>query len=480
MYINIGLNNLDYRYDVYQMFNIFYTFEDIKFNEDDKLTFDVNIGEDYLKISEDNKEYTYKINKEKNFKEELKKGIFIYLTDKLKDFYPWGTLVGIRPSKIALKLLNEGKSEEEVIKYFDDKYKASKEKAELCMEVARRENQYVNRDEKNIAIYVGMPFCPTRCTYCSFAANPIGAFKNAVEDYLDALDKEIEAIKKYVKEKSLTIETVYFGGGTPTAVNNEQFERVMNHIHSSFVKDNNIKEFTVECGRPDSITEEKLLSMKRYGVSRISINPQTMNDEVLLSIGRGHLSQDVIDKFNLARKLEFDNINMDIIIGLPNEGVDSVKKTVEEIKKLNPDSLTVHGMSIKRSSKLHENLVLKKTVKIAKQDELNQMYEMSKTLAKDLNMNPYYMYRQKNMVGNMENVGFRREGKECLYNMQMIEDSQTIIALGADAVSKVVYLNENKNRIERFANVKDVKGYIDRIDEMIERKMALLDTLYSL
>lgn len=478
MYINIGLNNLDYRYDVYQMFNIFYTFDDIKFNEDKEKNFAVNIDSEALTILDGAEKYVYKISSHKNIKEELKKGIFLYLTDKLKDFYPWGTLVGIRPSKIALKLLNEGKTEKEVVEYFHDKYNASKEKAELCMEVAKRENEYVNRDEKNIAIYVGMPFCPTRCMYCSFAANPIGSFKNTVEDYLKALEKEIEAIKAYVVRKGLTIETVYFGGGTPTAVNNEQFERVMNHIHKSFVKDNNIKEFTVECGRPDSITEEKLLSMKRYGVSRISINPQTMNDDVLLAIGRGHLSKDVIDKFNLARKLEFDNINMDIIIGLPNEDLSYIKRTVEEIKKLNPDSLTVHGMSIKRASKLHENLVLKKTVTIAKQEELNQMYEMSKALAKELDMNPYYMYRQKNMVGNMENVGFSRVGKECLYNMQMIEDSQTIIALGADAVSKVVYLNENKNRIERFANVKDVKGYIDRIDEMIDGKISLLETLY--
>ncbi|MGL5615488.1 MAG: coproporphyrinogen III oxidase [Sarcina sp.] len=478
MYINIGLNNLDYRYDVYQMFNIFYSFDDIKFNEEKNFNYEVNIETEKVTIKENDEVYVYKIREDKNLKEEIKKAIFLYLTDKLKDFYPWGTLVGIRPSKIALKLLNEGKSEAAIINYFEDKYSASDEKAKLCIEVAKRENVYVNKDEKNIAIYVGMPFCPTRCMYCSFAANPIGSYKNQVENYLEALLKEIKAIENYVKEKELTIETVYFGGGTPTAVNNQQFERVMNEIHKSFLANREVKEFTVECGRPDSITREKLETMKNYNVSRISINPQTMNDEVLTAIGRGHLSQDVIDKYKLARELEFDNINMDIIIGLPNEDIKSVQKTVTEIEKLNPDSLTVHGMSIKRASKLHENLVLKKTITVANQEELNKMYDMSKALAKDLNMEPYYMYRQKNMVGNMENVGFSRVGKECLYNMQMIEDTQTIIALGADAVSKVVYLNENKNRIERFANVKDVKGYIDRIDEMIEGKIALLNTVF--
>ncbi len=325
-----------------------------------------------------------------------------------------------------------------------------------------------------------MAFCPTRCLYCSFAANPIqGKLKKEVDNYINALKIEIKAINSYVREKDLKIETVYFGGGTPTSVSNEQFEDLMKDIYNSFVENRDLKEFTVECGRPDSITKEKLKTMKKYNVSRISINPQTMNDKTLKAIGRNHSVEDVKDKFNLARDLGFDNINMDIIIGLPNEGITEVENTCNLIKNLKPDSLTVHGMSIKRASKLYENLVLKETIKIENQENLNAMYEISKSLAKDLNMKPYYMYRQKNMVGNMENVGFSVLGKESIYNIQMIEDSQSIIAIGADAVSKVVYLTEGKNRIERFANIKDVKEYISRIDDMVKGKIELLNTLYK-
>ena len=216
--------------------------------------------------------------------------------------------------------------------------------------------------------------------------------------------------------------------------------------------------------------------MKKYKTTRISINPQTMNDDTLKMIGRGHTSKDVIDKFNLARNLGFDDINMDMIIGLPGEGIKEAEYTANEILKLRPDSLTVHGLSLKRASILYENFILKKGIQIKKQDELSSMYEVSRNLAKSLNIEPYYMYRQKNMVGNMENLGYSKEGKECLYNIQMIEDKQTIIALGADAVSKVVFLEEN--RIERFGNVKDIREYTSRIKEMVEEKIKLLDALY--
>ncbi|MPQ42983.1 coproporphyrinogen III oxidase [Clostridium tarantellae] len=479
MYIKIKLNDLKYRYDVYQMFNIFHTFCEIKFNEYTEYDYLINIDNNTMSIETKNIKEVYLINEDGNFKEQLKKGMFKFLSNELKDEYPWGTLVGIRPSKIALSLLEEGYSEEEVIKYFEKTYLAKEEKARLCIDVAKVESKFVNKDEKSISIYVGMPFCPTRCLYCSFAANPIASCKKDVNNYLEALKKEINNIKDYIHNNKLTIETVYFGGGTPTSINNEQFEDLMKHIYESFIYEKNIKEFTVECGRPDSITEEKLKSMKKYKVSRISINPQTMNDKSLKAIGRGHLTNDVIEKFKLARSLDFDNINMDMIIGLPNEDLEEVKTTCKLIKKLNPDSLTVHGLSIKRASRLYENLVLKKIIKIANQQHLNIMYKKSKELSEDLNMYPYYMYRQKNMVGNMENVGYARKDKECIYNIQMIEDKQTIIALGADAVSKVVYLNEGKNRIERFGNVKDVKEYVKRIDEMIEGKIKLLDTLYS-
>lgn len=473
MDIKINLNDLTYRYEVYQIFNIFYTFDNLIFVENDadyKVTID-----DEINLQHDEIVYNYKI-KDQNKKEEIKREVFKFLKDVTKDNYPWGTLVGIRPSKIALKLLEQGKTESEIINYFNDTYLASEEKAKLCIEVAKNESKFVNRDEKKVSIYIGMPFCPTRCLYCSFAANPIAGCKKIVNPYLDALYKEIDSISKYVREKKLKIETVYFGGGTPTSVSNEQFHDVMQRVYTSFVEYNSVKEFTVECGRPDSITEEKLNTMKKFNVTRISINPQSMNEDTMKVIGRGHTPEDIKEKFLLAKRLGFDNINMDIIVGLPNETIKHIENTCREIEKLSPDSLTIHGLSIKRASRLHENIVLKHEVSIAKQEELVNMYKMTGDLARKLNMTPYYMYRQKNMVGNMENLGYSIKGKECVYNIEMIEDTQSIIALGADAVSKIVFLEES--RIERFGNVKDVREYINRIDEMIERKIELLNSLY--
>lgn len=473
MEVKIKLNDLKYRYDIYQMFNIYFPLDEIKFNlEESEYIIEVNQEYIHFKYKDINKKHIFN----ENAKDEMKIVVFEALKEITGDEYPWGTLVGIRPSKIALKYLEEGKSIKEIDEAFYNKHRASKEKAELCVEVAKREEEFVNEDSKNIAIYIGMAFCPTRCFYCSFAANPIMGNKKKVSPYLQALTKEIKAIRDYVNEKELKIETVYFGGGTPTAVNNEEFEDIMNHIYNSFVDGKDIKEFTVECGRPDSITREKLVTMKKYNTTRISINPQTMNDDTLSLIGRGHTSRDVIEKFNLARELGFEDINMDMIIGLPGEGLKEVKHTATEIKKLMPDSLTVHGLSLKRASILYENFILKKGIQIKKQDELSLMYEESRDLAKVLNLDPYYMYRQKNMVGNMENLGYASKGKECIYNIQMIEDKQTIIAIGADAVSKVVFLDEN--RIERHSNIKDIGEYINRIDEQIKGKIELLNTLY--
>ncbi|MEI3337374.1 MAG: coproporphyrinogen III oxidase [Clostridium sp.] len=473
--MNIKLNDFKYRYDVYQMFNIYFPLDELKFSESEG---------DYSIIIKDNKvTFEYKDikdealeNKEEYFKETIKKLIFKNLQKITKDVYPWGTLVGIRPSKIALKGLREGLSEEEIKKVFYDKHYALEEKAQLCIDVAKSEDKFVNKDPRNISIYIGMAFCPTRCLYCSFASNPINGNKKLVEPYLKALSYEIKEMSKYVKEKNLKIETIYFGGGTPTSINNEEFENLMNLIYNSFIKENSPREFTVECGRPDSITLEKLKTMKRYNVTRISINPQTMNDKTLKLIGRNHTSKDVIEKFKMAKDLGFQDINMDMIIGLPGEGLEEAKHTAKEILKLSPDSLTVHGLSLKRGSIMYENFILKKGLGLKSQEEIMKMYEESRELAKALDIKPYYMYRQKNMVGNMENLGYAKKGKECLYNIEMIEDKQTIIALGADAVTKVVFLEEN--RLERFANVKDLKGYTERIKEMVEGKIKLLNTLY--
>lgn len=473
--IRVSLNDMKYRYDIFLMINLYFSFINIEFVED-KYDIAIEINSKSIDITGIYNDFHYTINENYKMSEEVKKAVFNYLKEGTGKVLPWGTLVGIRPSKKALSYLESGYNEEEIIKEFQDRHETLEEKTKLCIDVAKYEKNVVNTDKNSISIYVGMPFCPTRCVYCSFTSNPVGANRNNVINYLNSLTKEIEEISKYVDEKKLIIETVYFGGGTPTSVNDDQFEDIMGKIYNNFVKDRDVKEFTVECGRVDSITRNKLLSMRRYNVDRISINPQTMNDDTLKAIGRNHNSEAVEECFNMARELGFDNINMDLIVGLPGENLNHIVNSCERIAKLNPDNLTIHGLSVKRGSRLHENLINNKAYVIPDQDELNSMYESTKRLSEKLNMKPYYMYRQKNMVGNMENVGYCRDEKVCIYNIQMIEEKQTIIALGADGVSKVVFLNEN--RIERFANVKDVKEYNNRIDEMIEKKIQLLNTLY--
>lgn len=473
--VKIKLNDFSYRYDVYHIFKLFYSFIDIQFVDED-FDFSVAILDDRVEIlNKKNEAYNFKLPNKLKKSNEIKGAIFQYLKNRTGKQLPWGVLIGIRPTKIVLEMMNQGKSEDEIITIFKEDFFVREDKAKLCLDIANIEKEMVNKDSKNVSIYIGMPFCPTRCLYCSFTSNPIGTCKKIVEPYLETLSYEIERIKKFIDEKDLNVECVYFGGGTPTSVSEEQFEMILSNIYNNFVKDRGVREFNVECGRPDSINEHKLRSMKRYDVNRISINPQSMNDDTLKAIGRNHTVKDVIDKFNLARKLGFENINMDIIIGLPNEDLQHVKNTCSELLRLKPDNITVHGMSVKRASKLHEQIVTGE-FSIREQNELNEMYDETVKLAEELGMKPYYMYRQKNMVGNMENVGYAKDSKEGIYNIQIIEEKQTIIALGADAVTKVFF--SHNNRIERFPNIKDVREYIKRIDEKIEKKIELLEELY--
>lgn len=476
MKIIIKLNDMNFRYDVYHMFNLYYSLNDIVFSEEN-YDYEIDISDDSITCIGSGKRLEWSLLNEVKIREAVRRVIFNFLKCICKKEFPWGTLIGIRPSKIALKLLLEGKNNNEIKDYYDKHYLTRADKASLCIGVAKNEMKMVNHDSKIISVYIGMPFCPTRCAYCSFASNPIVSCGKLVKPYLEALGMEILSMGRYIKDNGLKVQCVYFGGGTPTSVSDDEFEDIMKQIYSSFIRNNDISEFTVECGRPDSISEEKLLTMKKYGVQRISINPQTMNNDTLRSIGRMHTAEEITEKFYLARNLGFNNINMDLIIGLPGEGINEVKRTCDEILKLKPDNLTVHGLCVKRGSRLHESIINNFKLKEIDQNEINAMYEKTVPLAGGLGMKPYYMYKQKNMIGNMENVGYAPVGKEGLYNIEMIEDRQTIIAVGADAVTKVVFLEEN--RLERFANVKDVHEYVNRIDEMIDKKIKLLDSLYK-
>lgn len=476
--IKLNSNKEKERYDVYHIFKLFYGFKDIEFEFGNTEEYDYEVKIFYDKVvikAKDEEEKSFYINNENPVRHEIRSSIFKYLREKTGKDLPWGVLIGIRPTKIVLEMIRKGIDEIEITKTLKEYYFLRDDKIRLCIDIAKKENQKVNKDSKTVSVYVGMPFCPTRCLYCSFASNTIKGCEKLVQPYLDALNYEIEKTKEFIDRKGLNIECVYFGGGTPTSVNDNDFENLLRNMYNSFVKNRDVKEFNVECGRPDSISLNKLKSMKKYDVDRISINPQSMNEDTLKFIGRNHSVQDIIDKFNLAREVGFDNINMDIIIGLPNETLEHVQTTCREILKLHPDSLTVHGMTIKRGSILHEKL-FKKEIKIMEQNELNEMFKATEKLAKDLGIKPYYMYRQKKMVGNMENIGYCEQGKEGLYNIEMIEEKQTIIALGAHAVTKVVFLDNNK--IERFGNLKDVREYINRIEEKVNGKIELLEKLY--
>lgn len=481
--LGIELKGHDYKYEIAELFKLFTTqFKFIK--EDEKfekaLINEFIKDEDYIKSTtkyyENNdlklcKEEVFNINSlseeeiKKKSKTIIKRSIFKVLSELYDTYVPWGILTGIRPVKIVHSLLDEGLSEVEIRQNLKDNYLIKDEKIDLALDIAKRERVFIYPIDKNkISLYVSIPFCPTRCVYCSFPSNPMKQFGHLRENYVKAIVKEIKGLAKLLKETNKEIETLYIGGGTPTTLEAEQLDDL---IKSLFMELDltKIKEFTVEAGRPDTITREKLEVMKKHNVTRISINPQTMNNETLVKIGRDHNVDDIVRCFNMARDLGFNNINMDIILGLVDENVEMVRNTLERIKELSPESLTVHTLAIKRASTLKENL---DKYELTRYEEMVSMINLSMEYAKSMGLNPYYMYRQKHMLGNLENIGYAKEGFECIYNIQIMEEKQSNLAVGAGAISKYVYVDED--RIERTDNVKNVEIYIDRVDEMIERK----------
>lgn len=393
----------------------------------------------------------------------LKRTLYLALRENTGKDLPWGMLTGVRPTKIVMGLLEEGRQEEEIRSYMKEHYFISPQKLELSLDVAKREKSLLEKlDYQNgFSLYIGIPFCPTTCLYCSFTSYPIGVWKKRTDDYVNALIKEMDFTAQWFAGRKP--DTVYFGGGTPTTLEAEQLERILTALEEKFDL-SGLKELTVEAGRPDSVTKEKLEVLKKHNVTRISINPQTMNQKTLDLIGRRHTVEQVEEAFHLARQCGFDNINMDLIVGLPGEDIEDVRHTMEEVKKLSPDNLTVHSLAIKRAAALNA-WKDKFSKSIHNTDEI---ISMTAEYAGRMGLHPYYLYRQKNMAGNFENVGYARNSMEGLYNILIMEEKQTIIAMGAGGSSKFVFPEDN--RIERIENVKDVKNYIERIDEMIERK----------
>lgn len=401
----------------------------------------------------------------------IKRELYHMLSARTKKELPWGTPTGIRPTKIALTRLYEGWKEEEIRSFMKDTYLTSDEKIDLSVEIAEREKELLSHIdyENGYSLYVGIPFCPTTCLYCSFTSYPIGIWEKKMSLYLDALFKELDYVAE--KMKGRTLDTVYFGGGTPTSLKAEELDALLTKIETVFDL-SHVKEFTVEAGRPDSITEDKLRTLRAHGITRISINPQTMKQATLDLIGRRHTVEMVKEKFLLAREMGFDNINMDLIVGLPEEDLGDVRATMEEIKALAPDSVTVHSLAIKRAARL--NIFREKYANL-KIENTQEMIGLTAEYARNMGLLPYYLYRQKNMAGNFENVGYAAPDKACIYNILIMEEKQTIVACGAGTTTKVVFPAEN--RLERVENVKDVGQYIERIDEMIGRKEKMLEKL---
>ena len=403
-------------------------------------------------------------------KNQLKQMLYRMLCDYTKRTLPWGNLTGIRPTKIPMKLLEEGKSREEIYRYMKDTYFASDEKIELATDIAERENAILKKIDydNGYSLYIGIPFCPTTCLYCSFTSYPLVSWKNRVDAYLDALEKEIDytAAKFYHKH----LNSIYIGGGTPTTLEPYQLDRLIRKIKCSFDLSDCL-EFTVEAGRPDSITREKLMAIREYPVTRISVNPQTMNQETLDIIGRRHTVEQTKEAFHLARELGYDNINMDLIVGLPGEDIHMVERTLEQVRELAPDSITVHSLAVKRAARLN---IFKEKYQEMSFENNQEIMDLTMKTAYEMGMGPYYLYRQKNMKGNFENVGYAKVDKAGIYNILIMEEKQPIIALGAGGSSKLVF--DHGQRIERVENVKDVSNYISRIDEMIERKRTAIAT----
>jgi coproporphyrinogen dehydrogenase HemZ len=376
---------------------------------------------------------------------------------------PWGSLTGIRPTRLVYENLAAGMPLASAAAALTETFDVSAPKAELLRRIVAVQQTLCAPSPAEADAYVSIPFCRTRCAYCSFPGEALGKGERTTP-YLEALFEEMEAASALMKKQGLRLRALYIGGGTPTALNEEEFAALLAHTAACFPAP---VEYTVEAGRPDTITRGKLAAMCAFGVGRISVNPQTMNDFTLRAVGRDHTAQQTEDAFWLARELGFTDINMDVIAGLPGETPEDFARTMARIALLKPDSLTVHTLAVKRSSRLHLD-----GFRLPQADCVAEMTDLGEQTAGMLGLSPYYLYRQKYMAGQQQNVGYARAGAECLYNVDIMEETATILACGAGAISKRVLMNHDL-RIERAPNVTDVEAYIARVGEMAARKEAL-------
>lgn len=399
---------------------------------------------------------------------ELCRLIYTILKKKLNITPPWGLMTGIRPVKKVIELMNQGKSRQEISDKLIKHYEITEKKLDLAYETAANQLPILEKiDSKAVSLYVSIPFCPTRCSYCSFVSHSMDSAIKLMPEYVAALCKELEIIGEIVKETDTKIDTIYFGGGTPTSISAKDIGTIMECVAANF-DISKIREYSFEAGRPDTITEEKLRVIKELGAGRISVNPQTLNDDVLRVIGRKHTGTDAVKAFELARRIGFDNINTDLIAGLPTETPESFRNTLDRMIELNPESITVHTLTIKRAANLFEN---------GDENVNNPAAEMVDYSVQKLMQNeylPYYLYRQKNTVDNLENVGYAKKGFESYYNIFIMDETQTILGAGCAASTKLVYPN---GKISRIHNYKFPYEYISRFDKLMEKKKEVTECL---
>ncbi|HWR40976.1 MAG TPA: coproporphyrinogen dehydrogenase HemZ [Patescibacteria group bacterium] len=388
---------------------------------------------------------------------------------------PWGILHGVRPTKIIHRLLDRGFDSGQILQSLQNDYDIDEAKAQLILEIARRQRDFLPQaadTDRKISIYVGIPYCPSRCLYCSFPSQVLPECHEPVEKYLAAIEKDMEEARRLISAHQLQVQCVYLGGGTPTSLNGGDFSLLLEQVKKSFVT-SATQEFTVEAGRPDSLNAEKIQTLKQAGVNRVSINPQTMQQGTLDHIGRQHTVEDIVRAFHQIRSAGIPVINMDIIAGLPGETEQDIRDTMERLKELQPDNVTVHTLALKRGSRLMDEL---EQHPLPGEQTTVKMLAIAADYAKNMGMVPYYLYRQKRMAGNLENVGYCHPGAECLYNMNIMEERQTILGIGPGAGTKAVQTGVWS--LQSCYHAKDVQSYIKNLDVYISERARLLNGLY--
>ena len=493
--IGILFENRDFEHDVYELIKAFYPEAEIHtLYENAEAEYDLRFS-----VEQDNDSYIIKYERTENLskqeteqkgvisadilskenagcgiqdahalrkenKDNIKYALYQLLVKLTGRTLPWGNLTGIRPAKLAMGMIESGMKNTEAAREMRERYLVSPQKTALAITIANREREILKDIdyENGYSLYIGIPFCPSICLYCSFSSYPLKVWEKRTDEYVEALCRE-DTMMSFIK-------AVRTGGGTPTTLLPHQIRKLLDTVGEAFGYEG-LAEFTVEAGRPDSITREKLMAIREYPVTRISVNPQTMNQETLDIIGRRHTVEQTKEAFHLARELGYDNINMDLIVGLPGEDIHMVERTLEQVRELAPDSITVHSLAVKRAARLN---IFKEKYQEMSFENNQEIMDLTMKTAYEMGMGPYYLYRQKNMKGNFENVGYAKVDKAGIYNILIMEEKQPIIALGAGGSSKLVF--DHGQRIERVENVKDVSNYISRIDEMIERKRTAIAT----